>query len=1146
MSEDSTLRTIAVHLGRVFAPVTNAVSSVGAFRSFCVRLGFNVDAIPPQYTALVGDVTAILQAIENDDVDGLVSALFGLGQALGAGFPTPDGVVNSGAGKRLVDLLITDYLSANLPTVFSALRATGVVETTSHPAQGTTPAYVERSMAYDQIADFLSNPLDLVKSVVAWGEANFLFSLIADYLMEFLVSRGFHAHLEKPDPTNAGAYLDQQGTEPQSGGLVVDFVQTVIGGAAVDAGVELLALPAPNPGFVIQPLIPSQIDVTLGGNVSVQAASNVAQTFGLIVRPGADISLRYPFEQGTAAPSASVSLVFSPPASKVLLGSASSTRLEVSGAKATVGVAPSGQKLEFLVDLETQGAKLTIAGGDGDGFISGLIGGQQVQVPVDVTLRWSSLSGISFGGSGKFEISFAPNLQLGPIKVTALRVSVSGQNSDPAANQPAALLTEADADIVGQLGPVAATIQGLGVDFALGFGSGSLGVFDLSVGFKTPNGVGIAIDAGSVHGGGFISFDKPNSRYVGALQLSVYDIAVNAFGLLETKLPTGSGYSFVIIISAQFTPIQLGFGFTLNGVGGMVGINRGIDTTALATLVRAGQSEELLFPKNVVADAPTIVRDLTSVFPATQGHYVFGPLGKLGWGTPTLITGEIGVILEIPGPVVVLLGEVKCLLPKPDAALVKLNLSVDGELDFPNKLFSMDASLHDSVINGFPVSGQMAMRVGWGDQPNFVFSIGGFHPAYTPPPNFPKLQPMTLDLGSHGPAKISVSGFFAVTSNTVQVGGSASLHAGGSGITLDASVSVKALFVFQPFSFEADIDASVKISFHGYGPSVHLSGTLDGPSPWHIKGEVCVSIIWWDACLGFDVTFGGDTQVTQPSLDPWEDDTAVPGTPPAILRLKDAFSDPGNWSGAQIPGTVSSVTRAQGTDTLVDPAGGLTVRQKVAPVETANPLTKFGVAKTPAPVTFSGVQATLGTGNQTVSLTAVQAVNEPFAPAQFFDMDDGKKLSSAGYEQYQAGYLFATTDGKNAEGGSTVTFTPQLQTFVINSDGSDTLITGPAYKPTDTKVAAFNKRSAVAKGGLTLAGTRRFVNRAFTPSFTERLPTFVIGDSTTLAVPTVAPPAPAARSATLIALDVYRAQHVELAPNVQVTALYDMPNPPTA
>jgi hypothetical protein len=35
------------------------------------------------------------------------------------------------------------------------------------------------------------------------------------------------------------------------------------------------------------------------------------------------------------------------------------------------------------------------------------------------------------------------------------------------------------------------------------------------------------------------------------------------------------------------------------------------------------------------------------------------------------------------------------------------------------------------------------------------------------------------------------------------------------------------------------------------------------------------------------------------------------------------------------------------------------------------------------------------------------------------------------------------------------------------------------------------------------------------------------------------------RSATLIALDVFRAQHLELGPGLQVTALHDMPNPPT-
>ena len=201
------------------------------------------------------------------------------------------------------------------------------------------------------------------------------------------------------------------------------------------------------------------------------------------------------------------------------------------------------------------------------------------------------------------------------------------------------------------LGPVDASIENIGVSSKLRFVSGNLGRMDLSAQFLAPSGVGLAIDSGSVHGGGFISFDPTAGRYFGALQLSIYDIAVNAFGLIDTKVP-GVDYSFVVVISAQFTPIQLGFGFTLNGVGGLVGINRSIDTAALASLVRAGQSEELLFPKNVVADAPTIVRDPTTVFPATQGQYVRA--WEAGWGTPTPHHRRDRHHPRGPGPVVVI------------------------------------------------------------------------------------------------------------------------------------------------------------------------------------------------------------------------------------------------------------------------------------------------------------------------------------------------------------------------------------------------------------------------------------------------------------------------------------------------------------
>ena len=48
------------------------------------------------------------------------------------------------------------------------------------------------------------------------------------------------------------------------------------------------------------------------------------------------------------------------------------------------------------------------------------------------------------------------------------------------------------------------------------------------------------------------------------MELSFKFLSLKAIGLLNTKFPDGRpGFSLLIIIAAEFTPIQLGFGFTL-------------------------------------------------------------------------------------------------------------------------------------------------------------------------------------------------------------------------------------------------------------------------------------------------------------------------------------------------------------------------------------------------------------------------------------------------------------------------------------------------------------------------------------------------------------------------------------------------------
>src|SRR5262249_40906177 len=156
-------------------------------------------------------------------------------------------------------------------------------------------------------------------------------------------------------------------------------------------------------------------------------------------------------------------------------------------------------------------------------------------------------------------------------------------------------------------------------------------------------------------------FDPEKEQYAGAMQLEFEGIALKAVGLLTTRLPGGvPGYSLLVIVSAEFTPVQLGLGFTLNGVGGLLGINRTVAVDPLRAGLKTGPPDAILFPSAPVGHAQQLVATLGTVFPPAVGRYVFGPTARIGWGTPTLITIDIALVLELPAPVrLIILGRVR-------------------------------------------------------------------------------------------------------------------------------------------------------------------------------------------------------------------------------------------------------------------------------------------------------------------------------------------------------------------------------------------------------------------------------------------------------------------------------------------------------
>jgi hypothetical protein len=84
---------------------------------------------------------------------------------------------------------------------------------------------------------------------------------------------------------------------------------------------------------------------------------------------------------------------------------------------------------------------------------------------------------------------------------------------------------------------------------------------------------------------------------------------------------------------------------------------------------------------------------------------------------------------------------------------------------------AIDATLHDSRLVRFPLTGDMALRLSYGDQPAFAFAVGGFNPRFAPPPAFPALERLTLTLAKDGGnPTIVCQTYLALTSNTAQLG----------------------------------------------------------------------------------------------------------------------------------------------------------------------------------------------------------------------------------------------------------------------------------------------------------------------------------------------------------------------------------------
>ena len=617
-----------------------------------------------------------------------------------------------------------------------------------------------------------------------------------------------------------------------------------------------------------------------------------------------------------------------------------------------------------------------IEAGVGGGPIASLLGGLG-SVQADVTLGVDTVRGLTVGGGARVVLPARP--KLGPLDIKEITLEV------PTGVRGVIDLGTTIKASIG--GIIQATVAGSGLRLAIDPSAVTHGENPLSVRLKPPTGIGLLLDAGIVQGGGFLG--ERSGGYGGALQLRLGPIELKAVGLLTLE----PDFALVVVMSISFMPpIDLTFGFTLNAVGGVLGIEHRLDGDALSAGLTSGALDNIMFPADPVAAAPAILDTLEAVFPVDHGSIVIGPMIEVGWGRPvSFLTAQVGVILSLPDPLIVIIGRVRIALPAPQLPIVDLRAVVYGELA-PDHLL-IKVSLNGSRIATFSVNGDMALLVRWSGGAEIAITAGGFHPRYEPPKGLGGLKRLSMDLSPPAVLALRSEAYFAVTTNSVQLGSRTEMSADLGIADISGHFEFDALVLLSPhFSFT--LDANAGLTVHVFGATlmgVQLQLHLAGPAPWRAQGSAEVEVLW----ASTDVDVGPFT---------WGDsDNPPPAQVDARQLVHDALHhNPAAWQ-ALVPAGADRAVRVKpatpsDVEVTIHPLGLFEVRQHVVPLETV--VSRIGANPVPAGqqrINF-GVPQVNGT-----PAGAVSPVTDLFAPGAFLDLSEDQKLSRPSFEPMMAG-----------------------------------------------------------------------------------------------------------------------------------------------
>ncbi|KAE8356853.1 hypothetical protein BDV28DRAFT_41599 [Aspergillus coremiiformis] len=461
------------------------------------------------------------------------------------------------------------------------------------------------------------------------------------------------------------------------------------------------------------------------------------------------------------------------------------------------------------------------------------------------------------------------------------------------------------------IGPIEFALVGLTLDMDFAKDGNSYSLHDLPPIDLTFEGLEAAFDKPPIQVGGILRVGKPTKEvarsYSGAMVISYMPWLFQAAGYFGEVTHGNDQFKSVFVYCILKGPlITLQFA-SIEGICGGFGYNSNLTFPTAKNvmnfpLIANGASNPPQEGTSAL-DALRSLLDTQWFFPRKDSFWVAAGLTVKAF--EILSVQAVVVIQWNPYLELGIFGLATASIPGGKSALqfAYVQLGLVASINFETGVLKIEGELTPSSYILDPnchLTGGFALY-SWFDSKDsnlrgdWVFSIGGFHPSYKKPPQYP--DPSRLGISWQFAKSISISGqaYFAITPKVCMGGGRLDLQLSLSPLYAYFNAFIDFLINYKPFHFiaEGGISVGVKFTLDLWLVTIKISVQIG--ARLYIKGPPIqgrVHVDFW--VFGFDIDFGAkDANVPDPlSIDEFIDVVCQSDTPGAyaIAGLLDTGS----------------------------------------------------------------------------------------------------------------------------------------------------------------------------------------------------------------------------------------------------------------